>query len=69
MQGGNINLPTFIVSLVSLVIGTSALVLSMLDYLRDRSKVTVTLQWNVETVMCGAGPSVMSLDGRSRTAF
>jgi hypothetical protein len=49
----NTNTPAFIISLVSLVIGTTGLALSILNYRRDRSKVIVELRWNAETILGG----------------
>ena len=41
-------------TLVGILAGTIGLVLGVLNYLRDRAKVTITLQW--DRVIAGEGP-------------
>lgn len=49
MQGSSLNLTT-VISVISLVIGSLAFLMSILNYRRDRARVAVKLQWNAETV-------------------
>jgi hypothetical protein len=50
VQTSSFNLTTFLASVFSLLIGSLALLLSVLNYRRDRALVVVKLQWNAEAV-------------------
>lgn len=44
------NTPTFVLSLIGTLTGTAGVVLSILNYLRDRAKVRVLLQWDFRPI-------------------